>query len=397
MAHRASRLSAGALSALSLAALLPLAGCEDNAFQGSVLAISVAWPFKDPVTPTQPLELKATEHLEMWARLGTGQIVRLNADVTQKQLDTGSAQKFTGFTMTRAINPDDPCLIRGLDVDDRYCAEEFVQPDGYPANSHICGAHMFGRTAQLRTPSVPSADTSVTDPSVLLAQQALVEHGRQVTDTQTPFNAVVGTPTGKAPAPLFAMVQYNPDLDPTPTKRDPRTTGQLKKIDTTTAETEMDASFRLLLCRQYRDGKSDGTQQAHPFFYVGNPRQYTKPLAGVLFGFFSFATSATNPDNTPSGLPTQNFGGITFSVPIALGDIQQLLITRETTQSPTVPNTMDVLYTGIPLPEGSGGRGVIRMALFANPAQSLPPPPAFNAMAPVGTAAILTNLTERLD
>lgn len=385
------------LPALSLAALAPLAGCEDNAFQGSVLAISVAWPFRTPAL-TQPLELTATQHIEMWARLGSGQIVRLNADVTQKQLDTASAQKFTGFTMTRAINPDDQCLIRGLDVDDRYCAEENVKADGSPGDTHVCGAHMFGRTAQLRTPSVPSTDKNLVaqnDPTLLAAQQALVEHGRQVTDTQTPFDAVVGTPMGKAPAPLFAMVQYNPDSDPT--QRDPRVAGQLKKIDTTSAETKEDADFRLLACRQYRDGKSDGTIRPHPFFYVGNPRQYTKPLAGVLFGFFSFATSATNPDGTPSGLPTQNFGGITFSVPISLSEIQQLLITRETELNPAAPNTMDVLYTGVPLPEGSGGRGVIRMALFVNPAQSLPPLPLFNAAAPVGTAAILTNLTERLD
>lgn len=394
MAHWASRLSAGALAALSLAGLaLPLAGCEDNAFQGSVLAISVAWPFKDPVTPTQPLELKATEHLEMWARLGTGQIVRLNADVTQKQLDTGSAQKFTGFTMTRAINPDDPCLIRGLDVDDRYCAEESVDASGFPADARICGAHMFGRTAQLRTTLVPSGDLNLVvqnDPTLLAAQQALVEHGRQVTDTQTPFDAVVGTPMGKAPAPLYAMVQYNPDLELDPSKRDPRTTGQLKKIDTTSAEAEAEANFRLLLCRQYRDGKSDGTIQAHPFFYVGNPRQYTKPLAGVLFGFFSFMTSAAN------NLPTQNFGGITFSVPVVLDDIQQLLVTRETVLNPTAPNVMEQLFLGTRLPEGSGGRGVIRMAMLVNVNPAITPPMFMPATA-VGTAAILTNLTERLD
>lgn len=397
--------------AMTLAAPL-LLGTSCDTFKGSVLAITLAWPFRAPPTFMLPLELADNEHIEMWAKLGSGQVIRLPADVTAAQ-HAEARTDFTGFTLARAVNPDDPCLIRGLDADDRYCAETNVNTDGFPQDPTICGAHLFSRTAQIKTPAVPDDVTNTNDPRVELAQQALVQHGRQVTDVRTPFNAVAvkaGDPVlmGKAAVPMFALVQYNPDA-----ANEPRKQTTLAKIDSATAEDPTESKKRLYACRDYRDGP--GAQPApkgHPFFYVGNPRQYTKPLAGVLFGFFSFTTSPSTPPKADD-LPSQNFGGMTFSVPYApddpkspvpsLDDIQQILITRERSTvppaqytPPTVPNVAEQLFLGVRQPESAGGRGVIRFVMIANvnPAIS---PPSFNPPTPVGTAALLTDLNQRLD
>lgn len=322
----------------------------------------------------QPINEAA--HLEMWARLQTDSGV----EVRRLYANTGSSEtpeKFTGFTIVPAVDPNDPCLIRGLDRDDDLCGD----PTRSVPNVGTCGAQMFSQKAQI----VPENSTPQ------LAQLGLVVQARKVTAANTQFRAYDPTVTGRAPLPLLALVQYNPDWRNDPRKR-------LAPIDASNAEDDGHSLTRLTFCLDYRDHFSD-LAQVNPNFYVGNPRQYTKPLAGTQFGFFTFSTSsATTPD-----LPNQNFSGISFSVPFALDTITELLVTVETTQNPAAPNMAQQLYLGTRVPDSLSGRGVVEMQMQLNGNPTLNPPAFVSSVMVgtsrvlIGTAAILTNLDQRID
>lgn len=369
-----------AFAARWLALLLPLttvvglAGCDRYTFQGSVVAMTLFFPPPGAVMP-QPIPEAA--HLEMWARLQTD----TGPEIRRLYANTGSSEtpeKFTGFTIVPAVDPNDPCLIRGLDRDDDLCGD----PTRSVPNVGACGAQLFSKKAQIFDPDTSTAD---------LAQLGLVVQARKVTAANTQFRAYDPTVTGRAPLPLLALVQYNPDFRNDPRKR-------LPPIDATNAQDDTHSLTRLTFCLDYRDHFTDPAQ-ANPNFYVGNPRQYTKPLAGTQFGFFTFSTStATTPD-----LPNQNFSGISFSVPFGLENISDLFVTIETMQNPAVPNMAQLLYAGTRVPESVSGRGVVelQMALnvnpMFNPPSLMPSVTVGTTRVLIGTAAILTNLDQRID
>ena len=67
----------------------------------------------------------------------------------------------------------------------------------------------------------------------------------------------------------------------------------------------------LALYHEYREGHAARLAACSAFFqsvadkrqnyYIGNPRQYTLPLLGSLFGFFEFRTTAATANDSPSG------------------------------------------------------------------------------------------------
>lgn len=342
--------------------------------------MAVAFP-QQANMPT-PLPLQTTVggmtiplHLEMWARLNDGtssQYQRIAADV-----GTAAPESFPGFQVVRAIDPNDQCLVRGLDVDDERCLNGTDGPE-------VCGASLFSRKAQVVTEST-SADQ---------LQLGLVLQARKVTSAETKFNAVDPNITGRAPIALLALVRNNPE----PAK-DPRR--WLPPISTTTAEDSAASTKRLDDCFFFRFTPTDahpdrGFANPNPDFYVGNPRQYTKPISGTLFGVFSFATA---PSMAVPDLPSQNFSGITFSVPSNLTNIEELLVTLEppydplTMPAPSTPAMTRILYQGVRQPDANGGRGVVRLVMRLNVNPALTPPVYMNA----GTAAILSNLDASVD
>ncbi len=365
---------AGAL--LAPLSLLSQSGCD--AFSGSVVALAIALPPAVPVPPVLPNPMGGTipVHLQMWARVnddGSSRYLRLAADVGNDSPDS-----FPGFQVVQAVNPNDSCLIRGIDGDDEVCFTE-------QESKEVCGAQMFSRKAQIVT------DGTTADQ----LQLGLVVQARKVTSPTTTFDAVDSTIRGLAPSPLLALVRHNPDE-----ANDPRRS--LPAISAANVEDPAASRARFDQCTTYRKSGKGAVPERNVLnlnFYVGNPRQYTKPLSGTLFGFFSFSTSSTV---TP-GLPNQSFSGITFSVPAKLGSIEELLVTLElpwTQSPPSSPALTRILFQGVRQPDASSGRGVIRMVVRANANPMLNPPVYVDAMGlptNVGTAAILTNLESSLD
>jgi hypothetical protein len=342
-----------------------------------VLALSIAYPQLPGVPPTS-----LAPHLEMWAHVnddGGSRYVRLTAQVGTHD----PAQEFTGFAVVRAIDPNDRCLIRGLDLDDEVCAS----PD--TATDAACGTQMFSKLAQ----KVPEGSTAE------LEQLGLVLQVRKVTSADVKFNAYDPTVTGRAPNPLLALVPFNPDF-----ANDPRL--RLPATDVNTAADLTVAKQRLTQCVGYRDKDQN---RPNPYFYVGNPRQYTKPIAGNLYGFFSFATCTTaSPPTCPIAtpdLPVQNFSGINFSVPTDLSTIDSLLITVEGSINPSAPTLAQTLYTSAldptckvttgrtVQPDGQAGRGVLKFLMCVNTNPMLFPA----ALTLAGSATVLTGLGGGLD
>lgn len=362
---------------LSSASLL---SCDT--FHGSLVAMTITWPFYPPacmngmmnmppgcqVVP-QPLFIPtASQRIEMWGRFGSGQIRRLAADV-----GTNDETTFTGFSLVPAIDPNDTCLIRGLDLDDQECGS------GNPtADASICGAAIFSKKA--------STGPGVSDNDALLIQQQLVLQGRKITSVTTPFLAVDSMTTGSAIGPLLALVQWNPDY-----ATDPRRV-TLPPLSTANAVDSLASSLRLSQCVAYRDG--DGKNiPGHPYFYVGNPHQVTKPLSGVQFGFLAFSTG---PGSLTPNLPAQNFNGMSFSLPYAADDITEILITLESAPPPAVyglPSSIP-LFSAKRMPDSTAGRGVIRLVVLANTTPPLMPGPIPQPTysVAVGTVSILSGL-----
>ena len=362
-----------------------LVSCDT--FRGSLVAMTITWPFYPPActganTPPgcqpvpQPLLLpSASQRIEMWGRFPSGEVRRLVADI-----GTNEESSFTGFSIVPVIDPNDTCLIRGLDYDDEACGGN--NPTLDPS---ICGAAIFSKQA--------SSGPGISDNDALLIQQQLVIQGRKITSVTTPFLAVDTMTTGSALGPLLTLVQWNPSY-----ATDPRRI-TLPPLNTTNAIDSTASKLRLSQCVAYRDGNGTDANPAHPYFYVGNPHQVTKPLSGVQFGFLAFSTGPGPGSLTPN-LPAQNFNGMSFSLPFAVDDMNEILITLESAPPPSVYG----LPSSIPLflarrqPDSTAGRGAIRMVILANTTPPLAPgpipQPTFSIA--VGTMSILSGLDSSL-
>jgi hypothetical protein len=358
-----------------------LAGATScDTFRGSVVALSVAWPVRTmagmqvPLTPSQ--------RLEMWARLGSGELRRIVADVGADE-----ESRFTGFSVVYAVDPNDPCLIRGLDRDDELC--DRVTDTSSALERATCGAHLLGLRAHADPTdggSDPLMDPAQRDRADLLRQQ-LVQQVRKIVAFSPTAPLLVPEPQlfGRAPQPLLALVQHNVQHagDPRPMLA--------AELNSTTADDPTRSQQRLVQCRRARD--VGGNNQPNPYFYVGNPRQYTKPLAGFFFGVFSFATAPTMAD---PALPTQNLSGISFSVPFSLDSLQEIYVLVEDSGSTSMPTdpTARKLMLMRRLPDAAAGRGAIKLVVLANTDPNLMLP-MFTTT--IGTATVLTNLDSRLD
>lgn len=381
-------LRAAALSVLSALTLCGLGSCDT--FKGSVVAMSITWPVSTMTGMQVPLQ--SSQRLEMWARLGPapgqGEFRRLIADVGAQE-----ESLFTGFSVVYAVDPNDPCLIRGLDRTDEAC--EQVRDDSSMAAQVTCGAHLFGLRSHVTPVDNPLPDP-LSDPaqrmSADLLRQQLVLQVRKVVTLSTPITATATPPDpavmGRAQQPLLALVQHNLLYASDP-RRD-----LMASLNATTADDPAASLQRLQACRQARDGvQGDSGKPANPYFYVGNPRQYTKPLAGFFFGVFSFATAPSAMDPT---LPTQNLSGISFSVPFSLDQLQEILVLVESgagTTNPADPLARKLMLMRR-LPDAVAGRGAIKLVALANTDPMLLQP-MFTVT--IGTATVLTNLDSRLD
>ena len=362
--------------------LLSLAGCD--VFNGSVVVMAVAFP-QVPVAPPP------TVHLEFWAQIendaGARVYRRLTADVGGSEEER---DKFTGFTIVSAINPNDPCLIRGMNRDDEEC--DRVNADSSAEAKAVCGAHLYGLAAQI----VPE-DSSTTRE---LLQMGLVNQSRRVLTAATTFNALPVMPaiTGLAAEPLLALVKYNPD-SAKPSGTNPMPSSALQPITSATVDDAKESIKRLEVCRAYR-AKHDfeSVERDNSTFYVGNPRQFTKPLSGTLYGFFSFSTPSATQMTTPP-LPNQSFNGLTFNVPLNLSSVSELLVTFESAAAPSSPTMTpeSILYRATRLPDSSAGRGAIRFVVRLGTNIGVVPLPAPVANMAVGVASVLTNLDSGLD
>jgi hypothetical protein len=374
---------------LALLSSAALASCDT--FHGSLLAMTITWPFYPPqcqngmmntppgcqVVPQPALLPTGGQRIEMWAMFQSGAPQRLVADIGTK--DPADPNSFTGFSIVSALDPNDPCLVRALDRDDQDCGT------GQPFDSSVCGAHMFTKKAH--------TGPGISDNDALLAQQQLVLQARKTTSVVTPFLAVDTVTTGSALGPLLALVQWNPDY-----ANDPRKNAALAISPTTAADPTL-ASQRQSVCPKYRDGDGNNPATAHPYFYVGNPHQITKPLSGVQFGFLAFSTG---PGSMNPNLPGQNFNGMSFSLPGPMDGITTILITLESGPLSTTFNPSAIqLFAAKRLPDSQAGRGAIRMAVLPNltPPNGLngTPAPTYDPSKVVGTISILTDLDSGLD
>jgi hypothetical protein len=344
--------------------VLCLCGClQVDPFAGSWIAMSMTWP------PTQPAPLPAGEHLEIWAQYGEAARPRFERLVTELPVP---GRTFPGFALRPAISPNDPCLIRGMDRDDEACAG----PDADPTT---CGAHLLSADGQARPGDTPQERH--------LRQLALVEHVRQVVPKTVQLAAFDGTTSGRAPIPLWVLAEHQPEAQPPPLSLEPGNAGSGPA-----------AAERFRRCRaSLGDPRTPYLEQPNPAYYLGNPKQLTKPLHGVLYGFFNFCTTPDWPqDKLPPttcaiarDLPPQNFGSITLATPQSLSGLVGLLITRETAGAPGAPGTQ-VVARGVPVP---GGRGALRFALVI----TVPGPMGTPQTVTVGTASVLTDLDQEIE
>jgi hypothetical protein len=361
-----------------LFALLPTLTGSCDTFSGSVIAMSIAWPLPPlpcvapgvpagctpaPVVPTLPFP---SHHVEMYAYYaGNPKPERIVANV-----GANDPSEFTGFQVQPVIDPSEPCAIRGMDPDDGGCGKGQLGPS-------VCGAQVYTQKAQRTATDEPLSDTT------LAARDQLLLQAGKVLSKLTTFPATSADPMmavkGRAATTMLVLVQHNPD-----NANEPRRSGQLQAINPTTAEDDGESAKRLDRCKAYRD--TDG----HPYFYVGNPKQYTKPLSGVLFGTLLYQTGA---GTAAPDLPSQNFSGITFSVPSNMKDLIELQIRIEPDSDKIPGGIYYPVIQGRRLPDAASGRGAIKFAMFAN--TSAPGLPAtFTAL--VGSASVLTQLDERL-
>ncbi|HND10533.1 MAG TPA: hypothetical protein PLY80_08845 [Pseudomonadota bacterium] len=340
--------------------------------------MSIAWPLPPqpcvatgvpagctppPVVPTLPFP---SHHVEMYAYYaGNPKPERIIANVGGQT----DPQAFSGFQVLPVVDPSEPCAIRGLDRDDGGCGRGSL-------SASTCGAQYYTQKAQRATD-----DEALSDVTLAGRDQLLLQVGKVVSKL-TPFpstNADLNLATkGRAATTMLVLVQHNPD-----NANEPRRSGALMAITPTTAEDDAESERRLNVCKAYRDG-------GHPNFYVGNPKQYTKPLSGVLFGMLLYQTGA---GTAAPDLPTQNFSGITFSVPTNMKDLIEIQIRIEP-DNDKLPNAIYYpVIQGRRLPDSAAGRGAIKFAMYAN-TNGPGLPTNFSAL--VGSASVETQLDARL-
>jgi hypothetical protein len=367
-----------------LFALLPALAGSCDTFSGSVIAMSIAWPLPPqpcvatgvptgctppPVVPTLPF---AGHHVEMYAYYaGSPNPERIVANV-----GSSDPKDFTGFQVLPVVDPSEPCAIRGLDHDDGGCG------DKGSLSSNTCGAQIYTQKAQ-RT----ADDESLSDVTLTARDQLLLQTGKVVSKL-TPFPATNSDQNlmvkGRAATTMLVLVQHHPSV-----ASEPKPGTQLQAITPTSAEDDAESAKRLSVCKTYRDGDGSG-QASHPFWYVGNPKQYTKPLSGVLFGTLLYQTGA---GTAAPDLPTQNYSGITFSVPSNMKDLTELQIRIEPDDPKAAGGIYYPVIQGKRLADASAGRGAIKFVMLAN-TSGVGLPATFTAV--VGSASVLTQLDERL-
>ncbi len=360
-----------------LFALLPALAGSCDTFTGSVIAMSIAWPLPPqpcvatgvpagctppPVVPTLPFP---SHHIEMYAYYaGNPKPERIVANVG------GQADpSFSGFQILPVVDPSEPCAIRGMDRDDNGCGKGSL-------SASTCGAQYYTQKAQRSTDG-----EALSDVTLAARDQLLLQVGKVVSQLTT-FPATSTDPMqvakGRAATTMLVMVQHNPD-----NLNEPRKNGSLQAINPTSAEDDAESARRLDVCKAYRDN-------GHPYFYVGNPKQYTKPLSGVVFGMLLYQTGA---GTAAPGLPSQNFSGITFSVPSNMKDLIEIQIRIEPDSDKIPGGVYYPVIQGRRLPDAASGRGAIKFAMYAN--TNGPGLPA-NFAALVGSASVVTQLDERL-
>ena len=386
-------------ASLALLCLPGLLSCDS--FQGSLVAMTVAWPINVPVCvppampPTcvmqaapRPILPTADQHIEMWVTTESAGRQRVLADV-----GGSGGGDFSGFTVVPAIAPDDACMIRAMDRDDPICKDAFSDD-----NLLYCGTSLLSMTAH--QPAQGNAAQAALD------QQQLVQQVKKVTFTGTPFTVVDSMTFGGAATPLLALVQWNRQNSMQAQATDPRNSATPDiRVTIPTAGLNLDqqrflAQTRISECRKYRDSGVGLTEtgsievRPRPAFYVGNPHQLTKPLSGIMFGVLNYQTG---PNTTSPMLPSQNFNGITFTLPYSAEGITELLWTLEDSPYPTAPSPTKQLMRAVPDPTFTG-RGATRMLItanagFATGTINFPASPQFL----IGSVSILTNLDQRLD
>ena len=298
-------------------------GCDHFAasdFSGSRVQLTVSGAGPTP----------AGSHLELWARDGAHDIVRLLAGSAPDHCDDGAATctfwpTLSAYTIVGAVDLGDPCMI-----DD-------------------AGNLLWS----------PAAQPGPSDGDKALQAKAVEKRVHELTDLQ--------------PRPLLAMASFDDAAAAHPV-RAPDRAGCDELKPRACIPDDATAATRLSQCLAF--------WQASPFAYTGNPLQLTRPVHGTLFGMLDF-TSLT---------PAQTLGGIQVVSDFALHDLRELWLTQTTaTVAALDADQLDCATSpgtcrGALFLQGDAGspqNGIFRFDL------SSPPPSTVT-----GTASVLTRLDE---
>ena len=313
--------------AVLVVGLIASAGCDR-------LSVSPFGGAKIQLTLTGGKPTPAGEHLELWARDGEHDIVRLLAGPaadaclgaqTPCTNAAGYAPTLSAYVIAAAVDFNDPCMIDGA-------------------------GNLLWK---------PGAQVGPSDAERTLQAKSVETRIHQLTDLQ--------------PIPLYAFTSYDDGAAARPV----RATDAAACAKLASAPCIADAAVaadRLTACQAF--------WRASPFAYTGNPLQLTKPVHGQLFGMLDFVSLA----------PAQSLGGILIITDFALRDLRELWITEATGKVAALdPNAIDCKTTpdtcrGALLVQGDAGtpeRGIFRFDLAS-------PPPATLS----GTASVLTRLNE---
>lgn len=343
----ATPLARRTLRPLALGLTSLLGGCGAfgvDTFAGSVLAMNIGWPLNtkakvDNMGPdiTTPITPKVGAHLDLWA---------VKDNVPQRVIPEGRDGAFAGFDVRLVVDPNEPCLI-----------------DHLSDPAHARGQLLLSASAQ----------SGATEDERQRQLMAVVQHSRQTLSRLVQFKTLGmmngAYLSGRALSNLLVLTErYAGPTPPAISVEDP----------------SQDAA-RLAACSAFFQSVADKRQN----YYIGNPRQYTLPLLGSLFGFFEFRTTvATEPD-----LPTQSFGGIGITTKANLAGVSKLLLTLETTDNPSAPNPdpQMLVMQGLRLTDELAGRGAARYQLVVTTSVMGMP-----QTITVGSASILANLDQGL-
>jgi hypothetical protein len=308
-----------------LGCALAAGGCEHfavNPFAGSKIQLTMTGA--DPTPPGH--------HLELWARNGDQDIVRLLAGSAPDSClnnanactnSAGYSPTLSGYAIVSAVDIGDPCMIDGT------------------------GNLLWS----------PDAQSGATDADRLLQAQAVEKRIHELTDLQ--------------PKPLLALVSYDDGAAQRPVRAPDQPS--CTKLGKPCIPDDATAPTRLGACLAF--------WSQSPFAYTGSPLQLTRPVHGTLFGMLDFASIT----------PAQTLGGIQVISDFALRDLRELWFTEPTAKVATLdPDQIDCKAA----PDTC--RGALFLQGNAGPAQNgifrfdLSSPQGTVS----GTASVLTRLDE---